>query len=98
MKDRFVESTEPSAVYIDGHRVDVDVFLIQNFAQQDGPLEFMTPDAAGTGKTVQVSVKNFDEYLGWLYRYRLVAGDSDAQAKSAVKQAKLVKDALANKT
>ena len=98
MKDRFVESTEPSAVYIDGHRVDVDVFLIQNFAQQDGPLEFMAPDASGADKTVQISVKNFDEYLQWLYRYRKAAGGSDEQAKSAVKQAELVKDALANKT
>ena len=98
MKDRFVESTEPTAVYIDGHCVDVNAFIIQHFAQQDGPLEFMAPDASGTDKTVQVSVKNFDEYLQWLYRYRLAAGDSDEQAKSAVKQAELVKDALANKT
>ena len=98
MKDRFVESTEPTAVYIDGHCVDVNAFIIQYFAQQDGPLDFMAPDASGADKTVQVSVKNFDEYLQWLYRYRLAAGDSDEQAKSAVKQAELVKDAFANKT
>lgn len=97
-KGTYTEHSYPLTAYIDGQPSMADVMILQNFAESDGPAEFSVADQKDPEKQNTIKVNNFAEYLDWLKRYSLSSGNSSEQAESAVKQAKLIRQALADNT